>query len=144
MAGNGNSGKNPTFHLSEKELETKIEQYKLDLENGLFARASWPHFVSYIGCLENELEEFIKKYSEDTKSAYYTRARTLRGVLQFMRGQIFSAKEWTGQQAQLARSHISRDYGDGIAYKDKDSNSGDVKFTVIFGSGDERAKEAAK
>ena len=34
MAGNENSGRKPTFHLSGSELDSKIEQYKRDLENG--------------------------------------------------------------------------------------------------------------
>ena len=36
MAGNEKSGRNPTFHLSEKELEEKINRYKKDLNNGEF------------------------------------------------------------------------------------------------------------
>ena len=52
MAGNANSGRNATFHLSEKELLKAIDRYKLDLQNGEFARASWPHFAAYLDSTE--------------------------------------------------------------------------------------------
>ena len=144
MAGNSNSGRNPVFELSEKELANKIEQYKQDLEEGKCARASWPHFTSYINCLEDEVKECMACYSDQPKSAYYKRARMLREVLQFIRGEIFSSKAWTGQQAQLAKLHGAKDYGDGIVYKDKDTNTGPTSINICFGDGDPRAAEAAK
>ena len=55
MAGNEKNGRNPTFHLSEVELSAKIEQYKQDLIDGKFARASWPHFAAYLDSTEAEL-----------------------------------------------------------------------------------------
>ena len=64
MAGNEKSGRNPTFHLSEAQLESKIEQYKLDLKNGVFARASWPHFAAYLDSTEAELSEVIEQGSK--------------------------------------------------------------------------------
>ncbi len=144
MAGNSNSGRTPVFELSEKELASKIQQYKQDLEDGCFARASWPHFASYIGCLEDELREFIAEYSDKKESAYYRRARMLREVLQFIRGEIFSSKAWTGQQAQLAKLHGAKDYGDGIVYKEKESGNGPSSISILFGDGDPRSAEAAK
>lgn len=143
MAGNSNSGRTPVFELSEKELASKIEQYKRDLEEGRFARASWPHFASYIGCLEDEIKEFIAEYSDKKDSAYYKRVRMLRGVLQFIRGEIFSSKAWTGQQAQLAKLHGAKDYGDGIVYKDKETNP-PSSISILFGDGDPRSEEASK
>ena len=77
MAGNGNSGRNPTFHLSEKELSQKITKYKMDLEEGKFARASWPHFAAYLDSTEAELAEVMKQ-GESKGSAYWG-----RGVLNF-------------------------------------------------------------
>ena len=68
----------------------------------------------------------------------------LRGVLQFIRGEIFSSKAWTGQQAQLAKLHGAKDFGDGIVYKEKDGTAGPAEVRILFGGQDERAKEAAK
>lgn len=144
MAGNENSGRNPAFPLTEKELAEKFEQYKLDLQEGKFARASWPHFVSYIGCLEDELFQFIQQYSDEPKSAYYRRARALRGVSQYIRGQTCSAKEWNGQMTAFAKLLLGQDIGDGITYKDKEGNTGPVVVNVLMGGNDPRAKEAAK
>lgn len=143
MAGNENSGRDPIFPLSEKELKEKFDQYKADLEEGKFARASMPHFIAYIGCLEDEVKEFIEKYSGEPRSAYYRRARIMRQVVQWMRGQVFSSKDWTGQQARLAGAHLERNYGDGVTYNAKDG-SGPQEVLVSFGGNDPRAKEAAK
>lgn len=61
MAGNEKSGRNPTFHLTEAELQAKIEQYKAELQAGVFARASWPHFAAYLDSTEAELAEVIEQ-----------------------------------------------------------------------------------
>jgi len=144
MAGNTNSGRIPEFHLSEKELETLIDQYKADLDQKKFARASWAHFIDYIGTTEDKVKEFIQKYSDKPESAYWRRARMLRGVLQFIRGQLCSAEAWNGQMSGWAKMLISQDYGDGIAYKSKETDSGPVEVKISFGGNDKRARDAAK
>ena len=144
MAGNTNSGRNPVFPLSEEELDKKFEQYKADLAAGEFARASWSHFMAYIGCLENEVKEFIETYSRDPKSAYYRRARRLMGVDQYMQGQYCSSKEWSGQQTGLAKTLIGHNNGSGIFCREKDQQTGPVEVRISIGGDDPRAKEAAK
>ena len=145
MAGNSNSGRNPTFHLSEKDLAEKFEQYKRDLENKKFARASVAHFCFYIGTTEDKLKEFIQEYSERPESAYYRRAWALRGYLQFFRGELCSSESWNGQQSSKAQLLLGQDYGDGIVYKSKDEKqTGPVEIKISFGGDDPRAKNACK
>lgn len=86
MAGNGNSGRIPTFHLSEKELSAKIEQYKMDLNDGKFARASWPHFAAYLDSTEADLALVIEQGSSK-ESAYRGRAEALKKMATWVRGQ---------------------------------------------------------
>lgn len=145
MAGNGNSGRNKVFHLSEIDLEKNFNKYIEDLNNGVFARASVAHFCFYIGTTEDQLKTFIQEYSDKVESAYYRRAWMLRGYLQFFRGQLCSAKSWDGQQSSKAQLLLAQDYGDGIVYKSKDGNqAGPVEVKISFGGSDSRAKEAAK
>jgi hypothetical protein len=144
VAGNGNSGRNPVFPLSEKELAEKFEQYKDDLAAGKFARPSWSHFNSYIGCLETETKEFMQTYYKDAKSAYYRRARMLMGVDQYMQGQLCSSKEWSGQQTGVAKMLIEHDNGSGIVCRGKEQQDGPKEMICLFGNGDLRAELAAK
>ena len=144
MAGNSNSGRNPTFHLSEKELEAKIAQYKQDLENGAFARASWPHFAAYLDSTEADLADVIKQ-GEKRESAYYGRAVLLKKMLTWIRGQMMSAKEWNGQLTSRAIFALKQDHGDGVKWVDQESKqAGPVDVRISFGGDDSRAKNACK
>ncbi len=144
MPGNGNSGRNPTFHLSEKELNAKITQYKQDLENGLFARASWPHFAAYLDSTEAELSEVIRQGSEKG-SAYKGRAEALKKMLTWTRGQMMSAQGWNGQMTSRAIFALKQDHGDGVKWTDQDEKQkGPMEVKISFGGQDSRAKEAAK
>lgn len=144
MAGNANSGRNPTFHLSEKELEQKITQYKLDLENGVFARASWPHFAAYLDSTEKDLED-IMALDGKRESAYCGRARMLKKMATWMRGQMMSAQGWNGQLTSRAIFALKQDIGDGVKWTDNDAKqAGPVEVKISFGGDDPRAKKAAK
>lgn len=144
MAGNGNSGRNPTFHLSEKQLEAKIKQYKLDLENGEFARASWPHFAAYLDSTEQDLADVIKQGAA-SNSAYKGRAELLKKMLTWTRGQMMSAKEWNGQLTSRAIFALKQDHGDGVKWTDQESRqNGPVEVRILLGGDDPRAKDAAK
>ena len=144
MAGNGNSGRNPTFHLSEKELGQKITQYKVDLENGKFARASWPHFAAYLDSTEAELAEVIKQ-GESKSSAYWGRGEMLKKMLTWVRGQMMSAQGWNGQLTSRAIFALKQDHGDGVKWTDQDAKqTGPVEVRISFGGDDPRAKQAAK
>lgn len=144
MAGNGNSGRNPTFHLSEKQLAEKINQYKLDLENGVFARASWPHFAAYLDSTEADLADVIKQGSE-RNSAYRGRAEALKKMLTWVRGQMMSAAGWNGQLTSRAIFALKQDQGDGVKWSDQDNKqTGPVEIKISFGGDDPRAKKAAK
>ena len=144
MAGNENSGRLPTFHLTERQLEQQIEQYKQDLKAGVFARASWPHFASYLDSTEAELEEIIK-FAENKTSAYCGRGKLLKKMATWMRGQYMSAPGWNGQLTSRAIFALKQDIGDGVKWSDQDAKqSGPVEVKISFGGDDPRAKKASK
>lgn len=144
MAGNSNSGRNPTFHLSEKELDAKIIQYKKDLEEGVFARASWPHFAAYLDSTEQDLARVIEAGAEKS-SAYNGRAEALKKMATWVRGQYMSAPGWNGQLTSRAIFALKQDIGDGVKWSDQDAKqTGPVEVRISFGGDDKRAKDAAK
>jgi hypothetical protein len=144
MAGNANSGRNPTFHLSEKELENKIEAYKTGLENGDFARASWPHFAAFLDSTEKDLSDVMAL--EKKESAYCGRARMLKKMATWMRGQYASGNGWSAPAvSSKAVFALKQDIGDGVKWTDQEKGQqGPVQVTIEFGGGDPRAKKAAK
>lgn len=144
MAGNSNSGRNPTFHLSEKELDAKISQYKKDLNDGVFARASWPHFAAYLDSTEQDLARVIEAGAEKS-SAYNGRAEALKKMATWVRGQYMSAPGWNGQLTSRAIFALKQDIGDGVKWSDQDTKqTGPVDVRISFGGDDKRAKDAAK
>ena len=96
MPGNENSGAGIPFKMPEKELISAIEQYKKDLENGKFPRASWPHFCATLGYTEAEVKECMER-GRERASAYYNRAVALKRMATWVRGQILSGSGWSGQ-----------------------------------------------
>ena len=144
MAGNEKSGRNPTFHLSEKELESKIAQYKAELEEGKFARASWPHFAAYLDSTEQELADVIKQGTTPS-SADKGRGEMLKKMLTWVRGQMMSAQGWNGQLTSRAIFALKQDHGDGVKWTDQESKqTRPVEVRISFGGNDPRAKDAAK
>jgi hypothetical protein len=144
VAGNGNSGRNPAFHLSEKELAEKIRKYKEDLKNGEFARASWPHFAAYLDSTEQDLTDVIKQGAA-ANSAYKGRAELLKKMLTWTRGQMMSAQGWNGQLTSRAIFALKQDHGDGVKWSDQESKqTGPVEIKILLGGDDPRAKDAAK
>lgn len=142
MAGNSNSGRKAEFHLTEKELEGKIRQYKEDLENGCFARASWPHFAAYLDSTEAELADVMKLGASSV--AYKGRGEMLKKMLCWVRGQMMSAQGWNGQLTSRAIFALKQDHGDGVKWSDQDTKAGPVEVKISFGGGDPRAGKAAK
>lgn len=143
MAGNGNSGRILAFKLSEKELEQAISQYKADLEEGKFPRASWPHFCSMLGYTEAEVVKVIEQ-GDEVKGAYYERAQMLKRMITWIRGQMLSGAGWSGQNQTKAIFALKQDMGDGNRYGDSDAKSGPVEVKISFGGSDPRAKKASK
>ena len=144
MAGNSNSGRNPTFHLSEKELAEKISQYKQDLKDGVFARASWPHFAAYLDSTEADLTDVIKQ-GENKESAYRGRAVLLKKMLTWVRGQMMSSQGWNGQLTSRAIFALKQDHGDGVKWVDQEANqTGPVEIKISVGGDDPRAAKACK
>ena len=144
MAGNEKSGRNPTFHLSEAQLDQKIESYKQELKDGVFARASWPHFAAYLDSTEAELAEVIEQGSK-RESAYYGRGKALKKMATWIRGQYMSASGWNGQLTSRAIFALKQDIGDGVKWTDQDAKqAGPVEVKISFGGDDPRAKKAAK
>lgn len=139
-----NTGRPPTFHLSEKELDAKIKQYKNELEKGVFARASWPHFAAYLDSTEAELSEVIEQ-GRNKESAYRGRAEALKKMATWVRGQYMSAQGWNGQLTSRAIFALKQDIGDGVKWSDQDAKqTGPVEVKISFGGDDPRAKKAAK
>lgn len=144
MAGNGNSGRNPTFHLTEKELDAKIKAYKNGLETGQFARASWPHFAAFLDSTEADLADVIEQGAKK-ESAYRGRAEMLKKMATWVRGQYMSAQGWNGQLTSRAIFALKQDIGDGVKWSDQDAKqTGPVEVKISFGGDDPRAKKAAK
>ena len=146
MAGNSGSGNVLTFKMSEKELEAAINKYKADLEEGVFPRASWPHFCARLGYTEQEVSEVIKR-GEEVKGAYYDRAVMLKRVLTWIRGEMLSGAGWGGQSQTKAIFALQQDYGDGMKYENNrgsGTGNGTVKIQVGFGGADPRGKKAGK
>lgn len=144
MAGNKNSGRLPTFHLSDSELEAKIQKYKEDLNEGKFARASWPHFAAYLDSTEADLADVIEQ-GASKESAYRGRAGALKKMATWIRGQYMSASGWNGQLTSRAIFALKQDIGDGVKWTDQDSKqTGPVEVKISFGGSDPRAKDAAK
>ena len=144
MAGNANSGVKPIFHMSEKQLAQAVEQYKQDLAEGVFARASWPHFAAYLDSTEQELAKVIEA-GADKGSAYNGRAEILKKMATWVRGQYMSAPGWNGQLTSRAIFALKQDIGDGVKWSDQDTKqTGPVEVRISFGGQDKRAKDAAK
>ena len=144
MAGNEKSGRIPTFHLTEAQLEEKIAKYKQDLNDGAFARASWPHFAAFLDSTESELADVIEQGSKKD-SAYWGRGKLLKKMATWIRGQYMSASGWNGQLTSRAIFALKQDIGDGVKWTDQDAKqTGPVEVRVSFGGSDPRAKNAAK
>lgn len=144
MAGNANSGVKPIFHMSEKQLAQAVEQYKQDLSEGVFSRASWPHFAAYLDSTEQELAKVIEA-GADKGSAYNGRAEILKKMATWVRGQYMSAPGWNGQLTSRAIFALKQDIGDGVKWSDQDTKqTGPVEVRISFGGQDKRAKDAAK
>lgn len=143
MAGNSNSGNVLAFKLSEKELETKLNTYKIAVESGEIPRASWANLCAYLGYTEIEVGEVIAR--DQANSAYYSRAVALKRALTWVRGQLASGNGWSGQNQSRAIFLLKQDHGDGIRYSDQDAKqTGPIEVKVSFGGSDSRAKKAGR
>ena len=146
MAGNTSSGNVLVFRMTEEQLEKAIDQYKIDLENGKFQRASWPHFCARLGYTEQEVQDVIKR-GDEVKGAYYERAQMLKRMLTWIRGEMLSGAGWGGQSQTKAIFALQQDYGDGMQYVNNRGNGvggGNIRVELGFGGGDPRGKKAGK
>ena len=144
MAGNQDSGRVLAFRLSDKELETRIYEYKAMVDAEQIPRASWANFCAYLGYTEAEVAEVVTR-GEKVKGAYYERAVMLKRMMTWVRGQLSSGKGWNGQNQSRAIFLMKQDHGDGVRYSDQDAKgNGPVEVKVSFGGNDPRAKKAGK
>ena len=144
MAGNQDSGRVLAFRLSDKELETRIYEYKAMVDAEQIPRASWANFCAYLGYTEAEVAEVVTR-GEEVKGAYYERAVALKRMMTWVRGQLSSGKGWNGQNQSRAIFLMKQDHGDGVRYSDQDAKgNGPVEVKVSFGGNDPRAKKAGK
>lgn len=144
MAGNTGSGNVLAFRLSEKELDSKIEQYKQMVDAEQIPRASWANFCAFLGYTEAEVAEVVKRGIE-VKGAYYERAVALKRMMTWVRGQLSSGKGWNGQNQSRAIFLMKQDHGDGVRYSDADEKgNSNVRVEIAFGGNDAKAKKASK
>ena len=144
MAGNQDSGRVLAFRLSDKELETRIYEYKAMVDAEQIPRASWANFCAYLVYTEAEVAEVVTR-GEEVKGAYYERAVMLKRMMTWVRGQLSSGKGWNGQNQSRAIFLMKQDHGDGVRYSDQDAKgNGPVEVKVSFGGNDPRAKKAGK
>ena len=144
MAGNQDSGRVLAFRLSDKELETRIYEYKAMVDAEQIPRASWANFCAYLGYTEAEVAEVVTR-GEEVKGAYYERAVMLKRMMTWVRGQLSSGKGWNGQNQSRAIFLMKQDHGDGVRYSDQDAKSnGPAQVKIVFGGDDPRAKKAGK
>ena len=146
MAGNTSSGNVLVFRMTEEQLAKAIEQYKIDLENGKFQRASWPHFCARLGYTEQDVQEVIKR-GDEVRGAYYERAQMLKRMLTWIRGEMLSGAGWGGQSQTKAIFALQQDYGDGLQYvnnRGTAAGGGNIRVELGFGGGDPRGKKAGK
>ena len=144
MAGKQDSGRVLAFRLSDKELETRIYEYKAMVDAEQIPRASWANFCAYLGYTEAEVAEVVTR-GEEVKGAYYERAVALKRMMTWVRGQLSSGKGWNGQNQSRAIFLMKQDHGDGVRYSDQDAKgNGPVEVKVSFGGNDPRAKKAGK
>jgi hypothetical protein len=146
MAGNTSSGNVLVFRMTEEQLGKAIEQYKIDLDNGKFQRASWPHFCARLGYTEQEVQDVIKR-GDEVKGAYFERAQMLKRMLTWIRGEMLSGAGWGGQSQTKAIFALQQDYGDGLQYvnnRGTAAGGGAIRVELGFGGGDPRGKKAGK
>jgi hypothetical protein len=146
MAGNTSSGNVLVFRMTEEQLAQAIDKYKIDLENGKFQRASWPHFCARLGYTEQEVQEVIRR-GDEVKGAYFERAQMLKRMLTWIRGEMLSGAGWGGQSQTKAIFALQQDYGDGLQYVNNRGSAvggGNIRVELGFGGGDPRGKKAGK
>lgn len=144
MAGNQDSGRVLAFKMSEKELQQKIDEYKVKTDSGEILMPSWPHFCAYLGYTEVEIQDVINR-GEEIKGAYYDRAQMIKKMATWIKGQYASNPNWSGKAQGKAVFLLKQDHGDGVRYSEFDKGqSGPVEVKISFGGNDPRAKKAAK
>lgn len=144
MAGNQDSGRVLAFRMSEKELEKKIEEYKIKVESGEFNAPCWPHFRSYLGYLQEDLDAVVEQ-GMSVKGAYYTRALMLRKMGELCETYVATLPFWK-ENKSMAKLQLQQGHGWTHKYADADKNKGGgtLELNVLFGGNDPRAKKAGK
>lgn len=67
------------WDITPELLEQKIENYKHDIEGGVYKRASWPHLASYLDTTEEILATVIRKGSVETLASIKSTVVLTRG-----------------------------------------------------------------
>lgn len=145
MAGNQDSGRVLAFKLNEKELQAKIDEYMGKADSGEIFLPCWPHFCSFLGLTEDDLDEVMERGFE-VKGAYYDRAVMLKNMAQWCMGQLTSNPNWSGKNAAKAIFLLKQGLGRMRKYtdNDKNTNNGPVEVKISFGGADPRSKRARK
>lgn len=136
------------FSMDEKELNSKINDYKQMTADGTIELPSWSDFCSRAGITEAIAAEVMERAEDGPTSAYYERGRALSLLWQWCRAQYMSAPGWSATAARCTKAlalYRMLPCGDERARPSAVQGKAGVKELVIsFGANDKRAKEAGK
>ena len=135
MAGNANSGKSIAFRMPEKELESKIQQFRDEYGNGQHGMVSWPQFCDFLGYSEREVMECYQRGSEG-ENAYSGRARLLEMFRTAVRGMTLKT---SNKQQAMATKEAQTDY-----LHPAGQEEAPPEVRILFGCGDGRWIDAMK
>lgn len=144
MAGNQDSGRTPTFAVSDAKLEEHIAKYKQDCDDGIICRPSWLHFAASLDCTADDLRAVMAKEGM-AESAYRKRATMLKKMRAWIMGQVSSGSYgWIDAPSPLIKAELETDWGDGVSVGNKGKDPGPQVVQVMFGGGDPRSHRAAE
>lgn len=109
---------------------------------------SLPHFLTFVNrrfrtrYTEKDIAETLTYGKEGTNKKW---KQVLSCILLGFRGEYLSNPKWGNHQSSKAQLVLSKDYGDGIRYSQKENNDNSIdSLQVTFGNGDDRGIDAAK
>lgn len=144
MAGNGNSGRSPTFAINDKKLDEYIAEYKSNCMDGIICRPSWLHFCATIDYTAEEVRD-VMECADKPESAYRKRAIALKKMGTWIHGQVTSGSYgWSDAPSPIIKAELETDWGFGSFVGNKTKDTGPQEVRVVFGAGDPRSKRAAE
>lgn len=150
MAVSDVSGKIAGFTMSEKELASKIEQYKEMVSSGQITLPFWTDFREFLGIRQDVLDEVMERgyFGEGAvDSAYRQRALMIKAMGETCENYLTTHEGWSGKNAVKSIMLLKQGLGYTQKYQDERSSakgSGVSKAKIIIASHDPRAKDMGK